>query len=149
MGPGPGAHRHRRPAGRRRQPAADEIDQLETALHRVDRLQRMDVGKARHPRHLLVEAGIVLHRARPAREKAKIDRIILARQASVVPYRLRLAEPGKSYLAVALHSTEPRRVWVEVREIVAGLVDRPDLEQPSLFEHQGPIAGDGLRLPLL
>ena len=51
----------------------ERFDQLERALHGRDRLQRMDVGEARQPRHLLVEARIVLHRARAERIEPGVD----------------------------------------------------------------------------
>ena len=55
------------------------------------RLQRMDVGEARQPRHLLVEARVVLHRARAERVEAGVDRVVLLRQPREVAHRLRLA----------------------------------------------------------
>jgi hypothetical protein len=58
---------------------ASVIDDLERALHRIDRLERVDVGEAGQPRHLLVEARIMLHRARTEREEAEVDPVILAR----------------------------------------------------------------------
>ena len=45
------------------QPPAQLGHQIERALHRLFRLQRMNVRKARKPRHLLVQARIMLHGA--------------------------------------------------------------------------------------
>ena len=66
------------------------------ALHRVGRLQRVDVGEAGHPRDLLVEPRIVLHRARAEREQAEVDRVILAAEAGIVAHRLGLGEAGQA-----------------------------------------------------
>ena len=54
------------------------VHDLERPAHRIDRLQRMHIGEARHPGDLLVEARIVLHRAAAEREEPEIDGIVLA-----------------------------------------------------------------------
>src|SRR3546814_17987611 len=68
------------------------VDHRIGALHRYLRLERVDVGEARHPRDLFIEARIMLHRAASEREEAEVDRIILSRQARVMPDRFGLAE---------------------------------------------------------
>ncbi len=52
----------------------------------------VQVREPRQPRHPLVEAGIVLHRARAEREQAQVDRVVLAAEAGVVAHRLGFGE---------------------------------------------------------
>ena len=87
MRAGLGRQRHRLHAGQLKQPAAQLLHQRERALHRLLRLQRMDVREARQPRHLLVQARIVLHGARAEREDAGVDGVVLLAQADVVADR--------------------------------------------------------------
>ena len=49
------------------QPVGQAVHQLQGALHGRLRLQRVDVREARQTRHLLVQARVVLHRARAQR----------------------------------------------------------------------------------
>ena len=58
--------------------SGDRAVRYERVIEVLGELQRMNIGKARQPRHLLVEARIVLHRARPKRKQAKVDGIVLA-----------------------------------------------------------------------
>ena len=44
----------------------------------VLRLERVDIGKARQPRDLLIQARVVLHGAGAQRERPQIDGIVLA-----------------------------------------------------------------------
>ena len=83
------------------------IDQFERALHRALRLQRMEVGEAGQPRHLLVEPRVVLHRARAERVEAAVDRVILLRQAREMPDDLRLAEARQTDRALPFETVEP------------------------------------------
>ena len=64
-----GRHRHRRHAGQRGQPVHQFGDQLQRALRGRLRRQRMQIAEARQPRHLLVQARIVLHGAGAQRIK--------------------------------------------------------------------------------
>ncbi len=66
MGAGLGAHRHGGHAGELLEVVGEAVDQLQRALHGRDRLERVDVTEAGQPRHLLVEAGIVLHVQEPS-----------------------------------------------------------------------------------
>ena len=81
---------------------------VERARHGGDRLQRMDVGEARQPRHLLVEARIVLHRAGAEREEAGVDAVVLLRTGarSGASSRARRGRAGRS---ASLRSSPPRR----------------------------------------
>src|SRR5690349_9619733 len=109
----------------------------------------MDVREAGQPRDLLVEARVVLHRAGAEREKAEINRVILARQARVMAHRFRLAEPWKVDRARTFEPAEPRRALRDLSKVDAGLIGRADLEQQRLLKHERAIAGHGLRLALL
>src|SRR6185437_12682806 len=106
----------------------------------------MQVRETRHSRNLLVEARIVLHRARAEREEAEVDCVILPRQARVVAHRFRFRETRKSNIAVPLESAEARRALRHFSEIDSRLLSIPDLEYQRLFEHQSAIAGDGMGL---
>ena len=119
------AHRDAVHAGELEQPDGELVDHLQRALDRLLRLERVDVGEARQPRDLLVEARVVLHRARAEREQAEVDRVILPRQARVVAHRLGLAEArqGRS-AAIALEAAEARSLALrrKLGEIDAGLL---------------------------
>src|SRR3546814_11089454 len=67
-----------------------------SALHRFLRLERMDVGKAGHPRDLFAEARIMLHRAAAEREEAEVDGVVLTAEARIVAHRFGPAEPRQA-----------------------------------------------------
>ena len=106
MRAGLGRKRHRLHAGQLKQPAAQLLHERQRALHRLLRLQRMDVGEARQPRHLLVQARIVLHRARAQRKDAGVDGVVLLAQADVVADGLRLRQAGQADGVAALKPAE-------------------------------------------
>ncbi len=81
-----GAHRNAVHAGQLDQPEGKFVDYFERAAHRIDRLERVNVGKAGHPRDLLVQARIVLHRARTEREEPEVDRVVLPAEPRVVAH---------------------------------------------------------------
>ena len=56
----------------------------------------MDVGESGQPRQLLIEPGVVLHRAGAQRVEPAVDCIVLLRQPREVTYHLRLAQAGQS-----------------------------------------------------
>ena len=130
---------------------ASSLITCERALHRLLRLQRVDVGKARQPRDLLVEARIVLHRARAEREQAEVDRVILPRQAGVVAHGFRLAEARQvDRPRCARDRRGATRGACGTSAKSTPVCSRAaDLEQQRLLEHQRAVAGDGLRLALL
>ena len=82
------------------------VDQFERPRHGRERLQRVDVGEAGQPRQFLVEARIVLHRARAERVEPAVDRIVLLRQPGEVAHHLRLAEPRQADRADAFELAE-------------------------------------------
>src|SRR5690242_7933865 len=120
------------------------VDQFERALHRRYGLQRVDVGKAGEPRHLLVEAGVVLHRARTERVETAVDRVILLRQPREMPHDLRLAETGEADRALAIEPAQSRCDWGRLRQIDAAMPRRILLEQQRFLDLQTAIAADRL-----
>ena len=95
-------------AGQLDQPDGEFVDHAERTLHRVDRLERVDVGKTGQPRHLLVEARVVLHRATAKREEAEVDAVILTRQAGVMAHGLGFGKARQADRSGARERTEPR-----------------------------------------
>ena len=146
MRAGLGAHRDRGHAGHLEQPAAELGDQVERARDRRQRLQRVDVGEAGQPRHLLVEARVVLHRAGAERIEPDVDRVVLLGEPHVVAHRLRLGEAGQVDRRLAAMLAEPRRRLRRLRQIDAGHVVPADLEEQRLLDLQAAIAGEGARL---
>ena len=146
MRAGLGAHRHGLHAGERDQPVGELVDHLKRALHRVYGRERVDVGEARQARHPLVEARIVLHRARAEREQAQVDRIVLTAEARIVAHRLRLGQAGQTDLARTLEPAETRGPPGRFAEIDAGSLGRADLEDERLLEHQRAVAGEGRKI---
>ena len=66
------------------------INHGQGALHCCLRLKRVNIGKARHPRDLFIQARIVLHRATAQREEAEINGVILAAEARIMAHSFRL-----------------------------------------------------------
>ena len=129
-------------AGEFDQPHREFVDDRKRALHRFLRLERVNIGEAGHPRDLFVEARVMLHRAAAKREKAEVDRIILARQARIVAHRFGLAEPRQAD-GIAAHQRAEIGSGRCLVEIDAGGRGRADLEDQRLLEHQCAVAGKG------
>ena len=124
VGAGLGAQGDRRHAGHLDQPVRQLGDQLERAGHGRLRLQRVDVGEAGQPRHLLVEARVVLHGARAERIDAGVDGVVLLAEAHVVAHRLRLGEAGQIDRRRARVPAEARARCGRLRQIDAGGLGR-------------------------
>ncbi len=136
MRAGLGAHGDRRHTGQRAQPATELVDHLQRALHRRLRGERVDVGKAGKPRHLLVEARIVLHRAATEREEAEVDPVVLAAEARVMAHRFRLGQADESDGFAARQPAQTGRgAGVDFGQIDAGHINAADFEQQRLFQH--------------
>lgn len=88
----------------------------------------MKIGKTGHPRYLLVQARIVLHRATTEWEEAKIDRVILAREAGIMPHCLLLGKSGQAYWRCTLHSAKAAWYGGYFGEIDASTIRRTNLE---------------------
>ncbi|PAV93535.1 hypothetical protein WR25_26800 [Diploscapter pachys] len=114
-----GAHRDAVHAGQLDQPHRQFVDDAQRALHGIDRLQGMDVGKARHPRNAFVEARIVLHRARAEREQPQVDRVILPAEPRIMADRFRLGEARQADRLLARQVAQPRSRDVAVRKVDA------------------------------
>ena len=82
--------------GHDHQPAGEFRNKFKRALHGRLRLQGMNIGKAWQARHSLVEAEIMLHRARAKRINLGVDRIIQPRQPHVMTHCLWLAQARKA-----------------------------------------------------
>ena len=75
--------------------------------HGRGRLQRMEVGETGQPRQLLVEARVVLHRARAERVEPAVDRVVLLRQPGEMAHHLRLAEARQADRVLPFEPAEP------------------------------------------
>ncbi len=137
LGAGLGAERDGRHAGQGHQPIRQFAHQLDGALNCGDRLQRMEVGEAREPRQLLVQARVVLHRARAQRIERQVDGVILLRQPHVVAQGLRLRQPRQGHGRIADQGAEVRGVEIGRRHVDAGLLPASQLEDQRLFLEQG------------
>ncbi len=133
-------------AGQFDQPAAAFVDQRQRALNARLRLQGMDVGKARQPRHRLVEPWIVLHGARAERIKPHIDGVVLLGEPHIMAHRLRLRQSRQVERRDTRLTAKPRRKIVRLIQIDAGHVGAAGLKQQRLLDHQGPVAGKGRSL---
>src|SRR3546814_13619445 len=87
----------------------------------------------------------MLHRAASEREEAEVDRIILSRQARVMPDRFGLAESWQADRGGARERAEVGGGSVFV-EIDAGGSGRADFEEQRLLEHPRAVAGEGRRV---
>ena len=152
-----GAHRYAVHPGELDEPESEFVNHFQRAANRVDGLQRMDIGKARHPRNLLVEARVVFHRAGAEGKQAQIDGVVLPGKARIVPHCLGFGKAGKANGIGAFHApqTVVRSRCRSIRLIRASKVENPrkaeidtrrlyaaDLEDQRLFQHQGAVAGD-------
>ena len=61
------------------------------ALNRLGRLQRVDAGKRRHGRDLLVDLGIVFHGAASERIESRIHTEVHLRKVGVMTHHVKLA----------------------------------------------------------
>ena len=109
MGAGGRRHGNRRHAGQFYQPFRQGIDQFQGALHGFHRLQRMQVGETRQPRHFLVQARIVLHGAGAQGVEPRINGKIIARQTYKVAHDLRFRKAGQTDGRAAFQTAQA--VW--------------------------------------
>ncbi len=82
--------------GKLLEPAGKLSHDGEGALHRLLRLHRMDVRKARQARDLFVQPRIVLHGARAKRIEICVDRGIARGEPDIMADGLRFGEAGQS-----------------------------------------------------
>lgn len=142
-----GAHRHTGHAGQRLQPFAQFVNDGQCALDGSLRRQRVNIGKAGHPRHFFIQARIMLHGAGAKREQPQIDGVILTAEASVMAHRLRFRKTRQACWRSAFQPAQPRRRRVRIRrrQVNAATLAGANLEDQPLFQHQCAIAGGGLR----
>ena len=135
-----GRHRDRRHAGQLDQPVRQLVRSAPARpAPSTDRLQRMDVGEARQPRHLLVQARIVLHRARAERIEPAVDRVVLAATGARSGASLSGSErPGRPIGALRSSPPSRSRIGSGIGKIDAGHVGAADLEDQRLFDDRRP-----------
>ena len=83
-------------------------NQRQRALGGGARRQGMQIAEAGQPRHLLVQARIVLHGAGAQRIEPGIDGVILPRQPHIMADHFRLAEARQADGALAAQAAQPR-----------------------------------------
>jgi len=105
----------------------------------------MDIRKSRQPRHLFVEARIMLHRAGPERIDSGVNCVVLLAETHIVPHGLRLREPRQTDLTTALQAAEPRRYQCRLSDIDSRILNRSQLKKERLFDLQCPIARERFR----
>jgi hypothetical protein len=115
---------------------------VQRALHGRDRLHGMQIADAGEPRHLLVEARVVLHGAGAERIDAHVDGVVLLRELGVVAHHLRLAEARQADLALALQGAEAVLVLRDRGQVDAAAALHALLEDQRLFDLQALVAGD-------
>ncbi len=139
-----GRERDRVHAGQFDQPAAQLGHKIERALHRLFRLQRMNVREAWEPRHLLVQARIMLHGARAEREDAGVDGVVFLRKAHIVADRLRLRKARQADRLAPLQAAQPRLGLLRFVEIDPARLGRADFEDQRLLNRKAAVAREGV-----
>ncbi|MNE45844.1 hypothetical protein D3C80_1401520 [compost metagenome] len=140
---GLGRQGHRRHARQGRQPMGQLVHQLQRALNRRLRLQRVDVREAGQTRHLLVQTRVVLHRARAQRIDGQIDGVVLLAQAHIVAHGLGLGQAGQTDRVLANQVAQVRAVGGGLGQIDAGLVPAVAFEDQSFVLQQAARARQG------
>ena len=125
-------HRDRRQTGQDPEPAGRLVDHREGPLDGVGRLERVDVGEARQPGQLLVQPGVVLHRARPQRVERGVDAVVEAAEPGVVPHDGRLVEVGQPDLRGAGGRSEPRGGAGRLGQVDAAAARGAEFEEEGL-----------------
>src|SRR5580704_19443260 len=103
----------------------------------------MHVGESGKTRDLLVEARIVLHRARTERIDLRVDRIVVSGEADVMAHRLRFSQARELQRAFAGVRAQPRLKGRRLLEVDASRVETPGLEDQRLLDIERAVAGEG------
>ena len=147
--------RHRVVAGDLDQPGFEFSDELETALHLVQRRERVLVGELGKGHRLHLGGRVQLHRARPERDHAAVQRVVAVAQSPHVAQHRGLAAVGVEdrvsqvcALAQERRRQGIRRAAVEVGEVnsIGGSERGPD---PGQVFGPGDLVGadaDGVRV---
>ncbi len=137
-------------AGEGLQPVGQLVHQGQGALHGGNRLQRVDVDEAGQAGHLLIEARVVLHRARAQRIERQVDGVVLLAQAHIVAEGFGLREAGQRKGLGAGQAGQIRDVGVGfgALEVDPGLVPAAQFEDQRFVLHKasGFAAGSGGRV---
>ena len=91
------------------QPFLQLVHQQQAALHGLDRLERVQPGEAGQAGGLLVDLGVVLHRAGAERVDARVDAVVQLRQAGEVADHIHLGQFGQRQVLArqALRAARP------------------------------------------
>ena len=82
--------------------SAQRVQRLERALRGLDALERVELGEARQRRHVLVDLGVVLHRARAEGIEAVVHAMDALAKGGVVTGELVFTHVGQVQRLVAL-----------------------------------------------
>ena len=134
-----GLESHPRKAGQFDQSLLELPHQLERALRHGLGRERVPRREARQPRHLLVDARVVLHGAGAERVHVLIDREVQARESREVTRDLDLGDlgPSRDLLAQERWRDRDDRGHVERRQRVADLAPARALENERLLARLG------------
>src|SRR5262245_35218643 len=106
----------------------------------------MNIGKARQARQLLIEARVMLHRARAERIDSGIDCVVLPGKPYVMAHCLRLAQARKPRRLLPLERAEPVFERHGLVEIHSGIFRAADFEDEALLDLETAVAGESFNL---
>ena len=101
-------------------------------------------AKPGKPRHLLVEARVVLHRARAERIEAAVDRVVLAAEAHVVAHDFGFGQARQADRRRAAQAAEAIVLQFGFGQIDAAFAGAAEFEDQRLFVVEAAMAGDRL-----
>ena len=84
---------------------------LERTLHGGRVLQRVNIGQARQPRHIFVQARIIFHSTRAERIKTHVNRVIEPRQMGKMAHYVQFADFRQAQLFGVAGQFGGQRVW--------------------------------------
>ncbi len=143
VGAGLGRQGHRRHASERLQPMGQLVHQRQGALDGGLGLQGVQVRKARQAGHLLVQARVVLHRARAEGIEGQVDGVVLLAQPHIVTQGFGLGETRQPDRLDADQVAKIGDVADGLRQIDAGLRPAAQFEDQRLVLQQAAAAHQG------
>jgi hypothetical protein len=137
LSPGARRQRHARQAGELREKALEFPHELEIALDERFRGAGMRRREPREPRHLLIDPGVVLHRARAEGIQAVLDTEIQTRESREMPRDIDLRHFGLAFDRPPQKLGRYRKCLLHVqgRQRIARLT------RPGTLEDQRLVAG--------
>ena len=108
---------------------------LQDALPRRFRRERMPVEQLGQHRVLVTRLRVVLHRARPERVEVRVDGEVELRQAREVTHRLQLRHLGQQRRAGTAQCCRNRRLDGHLRVLRVGAAARRGVLEYQLFMH--------------